>query len=244
VTPPDDEPPRRADPGAGVFDTLLVQGGRPVALDEHLARLVRSVRELYAVGLDTDPLAEQVRAAAAAGPPLQRVRVAFVPGSAVSVEAEPLAARPRGPWRLVVRRVPGGWGAHKWQDRALLQGSTDPGDPALDPLLVDEDDLLLETGRGNVFAVHGAVVSTPPLDGRILPGVTRGAVLSLLADLGVEARERPVAVAGLGAATELFVTGSVGGVRPVETCDPVGTWPVGPVTRAVDAALERAWAAP
>ena len=38
---------RRPDPGAGVFDTLLVQAGEPVALAAHLERLAASVRELY-----------------------------------------------------------------------------------------------------------------------------------------------------------------------------------------------------
>jgi para-aminobenzoate synthetase/4-amino-4-deoxychorismate lyase len=244
VTPHDDGPPRRPDPAAGVFDTLLVQRGRPVALDEHLARLTRSVHEVYAVAHDAGDLAERVHRAAAAGPPLQRVRVTFVPGSGASVDAEPLAARPRGPWRLVVRRLPGGWGAHKWCDRAQLQEWADAADPALDPMLVDEDDLLLETGRGNVFVVRGDAVATPPLDGRILPGVTRGAVLRLLGDLGVAVHERPVALADLATATEVFVTSAIGGVRPVEACAPVGEWPVGPVTRAVDDALECAWAAP
>ncbi len=242
MTPLHAAPPRRPDPGAGVFDTLLVQGGVPVALAEHLARLSASVREVYAVGLDASALAEQVRATAEAGPPLQRVRVEFVPGAGVSVAARPLAARPRGPWRLVVRRLPGGWGAHKWRDRSLLEEWADPDDAALDPLLVDEDDHLLETGRGNVFVVRGDAVRTPPLDGRILPGVTRGAVLRLLGDLGREVAEGPVHRTDLAEATEVFVTGSIGGVRPVATCDEAGPWSSGPVTRVVDEALERAWA--
>ena len=49
--------PRRPDARAGVFDTLLVQGGVPVALEAHLARLTTSVREVYGVGLDPAALA-------------------------------------------------------------------------------------------------------------------------------------------------------------------------------------------
>ena len=180
-------------------------------------------------------------AAAASGPALQRVRLVFVPGAAVSVEAAPLAARPRGPWHLVVRRVPGGWGRHKWCDRSLLEEWGDPADPSVDPLLVDEDDHLLESGRGNVFVVGDGEVATPPLDGRILPGITRAAVLGILAGLGIGCRSRPVPLDELAAADEVFVTSSISGVRPVATCDVAGPWATGPVTRAVDAALERTW---
>ena len=233
---------RVPDPAAGVFDTLLVQAGVPVALDAHLQRLAASVGELYGDTLDQEGLARAVSAAAASGPALQRVRLVVVPGAAVSVEAAPLAARPRGPWHLVVRRVPGGWGRHKWCDRSQLEEWGDPADPSVDPLLVDEDDFLLESGRGNAFVVGDGEVATPPLDGRILPGITRDAVLGILAGLGIHCRSRPVPLDELAAAGEVFVTSSIGGVRPVATCDVAGPWATGPVTRAVDAALERTWA--
>jgi para-aminobenzoate synthetase/4-amino-4-deoxychorismate lyase len=229
----------RPDPRVGVFDTLLVQDGAPVALAAHLQRLVASVRDVYGDALDAGALAEEVSAAAAAGPMLQRVRLVFTPTAGVTVEARPLASRPRGPWHLVVRRLPGGWGGHKWCDRSLLEEWRDPTDPSVDPLLVDEDDQLLESGRGNVFVVRHGEVSTPPLDGRILPGVTRDAVLEIL---GTACRSRPVALDELATATEVFVTSSIGGVRPVATRDVAGPWDAGPVTRAVDEALERAWA--
>jgi para-aminobenzoate synthetase/4-amino-4-deoxychorismate lyase len=233
----------RPDPLAGVFDTLLVQAGEPVALAPHLDRLATSVRELYDVVLDVTALAREVSATATAtGEPLQRVRVAFVPGAGTSVAADPLAARPRQPWHLVVRRLPGGWGGHKWRDRSQLEAWSDPADPCVDSLLVDEDDRLLETGRGSVFVVRASEVSTPPLDGRILPGITRDAVLRILEGLGVADPVRPVALGELARATEVFLSSSVGGVRPVATCDVAGPWPAGPVTRAVDEALEREWA--
>jgi para-aminobenzoate synthetase/4-amino-4-deoxychorismate lyase len=233
----------RPDPRAGVFDTLLVQEGEPVALAAHLARLATSVRELYDVALDVTALAREVSEAAnASGSALQRVRVTFVPGTGPSVDAEQLAARPREPWRLVVRRLPGGWGGHKWRDRSQLEAWSDPADPTVDPLLVDEEDRLLETGRGSVFVVRDSAVSTPPLDSRILPGITRDAVLRILDRLGIDAHVRPVALGELTEATEVFVSSSIGGVRPVTTCDVAGPWLAGPVTRAVDEALEREWA--
>jgi branched-subunit amino acid aminotransferase/4-amino-4-deoxychorismate lyase len=67
-------------------------------------------------------------------------------------------------------------------------------------------------------------------------------VLRILADLDIGSRSRPVALVELAGAAEVFVTSSIGGVRPVATCDVAGPWAAGPVTRTVDAALEGAWA--
>ena len=176
---------------------------------------------------------------AAAGRTLARVRLSFSSDSPVTVEATDIAERPRGAWHLVVRRMPGGWGRHKWQARSPLES----GDPD-DSLLVDEHDHLLETGRGNVFVVRDGEVSTPPLDGRILPGVTRATVLDLLSSSGAGTSEQPVDLADLAAADEVFVTNAIGGVRPVASCASVGEWPPGPVTQAVDEAVEHAWSHP
>jgi para-aminobenzoate synthetase / 4-amino-4-deoxychorismate lyase len=228
------------DVAAGVFDTLLVQDGRPVTAGAHLARLAASVLEVYDVRLDEPGLAGRVHEAAERHA-LARLRVEFTPGTGVRVSTTDLAARPRAPWHLVVRRVPGGWGRHKWQDRGALTPPT-PADDA-DLLLVDEDDHLLETGRGNVFVVRDGEVTTPPLDGRILPGVTRAMVLDLITDLGVGVSERPVRMTNLRAADEVFATNAIGGVRAVASCATVGGWPVGPVTRVADEALEGAWGA-
>ena len=228
------------DPAAGVFDTLLVQGGRPVAAAAHLARLTASAREVYDVRLDEQELADRVLGAADAHH-LARLRGEVVPGAEPAIAVTDLAERPRAPWHLVVRRVPGGWGRHKWQDRALLAPPGPPGDTDL--LLVDEEDRLLETARGNVFVVRDGEVSTPPLDGRILPGVTRATVLALLSDLGVGISNQAIRLTDLAAADEVFATSAIGGVRPVVSCASVGEWPLGPVTHAVDEALEQVWGA-
>ena len=78
------------------------------------------------------------------------------------------------------------------------------------PLLIaDRDGQILETDRANVFAVIDGVLRTPPADGRILPGVTRAAVLRLAARDGVPVREETITTARLLAASEVFVTNSV-----------------------------------
>jgi para-aminobenzoate synthetase / 4-amino-4-deoxychorismate lyase len=56
-------------------------------------------------------------------------------------------------------------------------------------------------------------VRTPPLDGRILPGTARLAVLDLLDELGLPARVAPVTLAELAAADGAFLTNAIRGVQ-------------------------------
>ena len=94
-----DEPSRPSPPSSpahGVFESILAQHGRPLRLADHLARLGRSVRELYAIELP-DGLAARV-ATVAATEPGDRValRVHVRPGAEdplIEVTARPLGPR-------------------------------------------------------------------------------------------------------------------------------------------------------
>ena len=82
---------------------------------------------------------------------------------------------------------------------------------------------------------------TPPLDGRVLPGITRGRLIGLLAGVGVTVEERPVQVDDLAAADEVFLTNSVRGVQGVAACEGVGDWGGGRFTLRAEALLAAAW---
>ena len=200
-------PVRRPDPAAGVFETLLIADGQPVALERHLMRLERSVATLYGQRLPS-ALAERIRETAA-GSVRGRMRVDFRPAG-VTMTVRPVGER-TVPLRLVPCTVPGGLGEHKWADRELLDALGADGEP----LLCDLDGLVLETARGNLFAVVGRRrLLTPPTDGRILPGVTRARVIELAEQLGLEVHSGPLTLTRVREADELFVTGAIGGVEP------------------------------
>jgi para-aminobenzoate synthetase/4-amino-4-deoxychorismate lyase len=203
----------RPDPRAGVFETVLVADGRAHELDRHLARLARSVRELYGGALPVT-LAEELTDALE-GESDARLRVNARPRRRLTVDYEltPLAER-RVPVALVPRTVAGGVGAHKWIDRRLLESLADEHG---EPLLCDLDGFVLEAARANVFCVErGGRLLTPPTDGRILPGVTRARVLELAPPLGLIVAVEPLTLERLASAEELFVTGSLGGVEPAQ----------------------------
>lgn len=231
------------DPSLGVFTTMLVREGRPEQLVEHLARLGSSVRACFSHELP-GALAEQVlrRAAGLDGP--HRLRVTAVPNAGslcLEMTHAPLnppgAAPPVDPWVLHPVVVPGGWGRHKWADRRALDTTPGPWSPVCDPLLVDQDGTVLETGRANVFVVRGGVVTTPPVDGRILPGAMRARVLPTLRAAGYEVREQDITLTDLAGASEVFVTNALRGARPVGEIHGVGAWAPGPVTVWVQRAL-------
>lgn len=74
----------------------------------------------------------------------------------------------------------------------------------------------------NLFAVRAdGTIVTPPLDGTILPGITRDAIMTLARDAGHDVREERIAIdaildgAATGAVTEFFACGTAAVVAPI-----------------------------
>ena len=202
----------RPDPALGVFETILALDGELVLGKEHLGRLANSVLSLYCYELPGD---------LDLTPPddgAWRVRVVAKPDGEVTVEHLE-AAFPTEPLTLRPLVLPGGLGAHKWVDRSLV------AEPP-EPLILDLDGELLETGSGNLFIVEDGAIVTPPADARILPGVTRA---------GIAAREERIDVERARAADELFVTSAIRGVQSVASCEGIGRWDAGPVAKRLHA---------
>lgn len=199
----------RPDPAAGLYETLLLGGGRVHALDAHLDRLERSARVVYGLTLPDGPLAaihEHLTAAARAEAADQRARIDAIPQDGrLRLTLTTSGVRSRAPVRVQAAVVPGGLGPHKWRDRRLVEALG--SDPV--PLLVDADGSVLEAAWGNVWLLDGDTLVTPPADGRILPGVTRARLLARAPELGLEAAERPVTLDEARAAPSLVITSSV-----------------------------------
>ena len=101
-----------------------------------------------------------------------------------------------------------------------------------------------EGGNTNFFARRGGLLETHPLDGRVLPGVTRKLVLVLARKLAGELRlrleERAPRLSERDEWGEAFLTGTITGLQPVLEIDgePVGDGRTGSWTRALGAALD------
>jgi para-aminobenzoate synthetase / 4-amino-4-deoxychorismate lyase len=237
------------DRAIGVFETLLVLDGSPIELDAHLQRLSASVRELFAADLPAHARALTIERAAAL--PVGRLRLTAAPGAPESALAVEVVTAPVDPenvfpsWERAIALRPfvveGGLGAHKWADRDGLAWTeaTEP-DGAL-PLLLDVGEEVLEASRANLFAVEGEQLVTPPLDGRILPGVARARAIESAQSLGVEVLEQPLTAQRLLGAREAFLTGSVRGIEPVSAVSDVGFEPPGETLAAITAEMRRRW---
>jgi branched-chain amino acid aminotransferase len=99
-------------------------------------------------------------------------------------------------------------------------------------LMLDVDGYVSEASGENIFIVTGGVVKTTPLP-TVLGGITREAVLTLLADLGVPAREERFTRDEVYLADEAFFTGTAAEVTPIRELDDrrVGSGTRGELTR-------------
>jgi D-alanine transaminase len=106
-------------------------------------------------------------------------------------------------------------------------------------VIFHRDGVVTEGGHANLFAVLGGTLVQHPANHLILHGVTRGFVLELASDLAIPVEERGFSVEEMRGVDELFYTGTTTEVYPTVNVDghPIGDGSVGPVTRALHAAL-------
>ena len=106
-----------------------------------------------------------------------------------------------------------------------------------------------EIGTSNAFFVIDDEVITPPLNGSILPGITRDSVLTMLRSWGHKVSERRLTIQEVSDATkdgrlkEVFATGTAAVISPVgelcwmEDCLYIGDQQIGPISQKVYDAL-------
>lgn len=248
--------------GDGLFETLRAYRGRPLALEEHLARLARSARVL-ALPLPSPKTWQEAIAKVLAGCGLEgedaAVRLTVTRGVGGSGPTPPprprptllVHARPIDP--LLARRQARGVAVcllPAWLGRALPAHKTLcylPGVLARrfahrrrcsEALHVNGRGEVLEGASSTIFAVLGSAIATPPLDAGVLPGVTRALVLELARTLGLTVEERALRVDELTRVREVFLASSVVEILPVVRLSgkPVSGGRPGPVTRRLQAA--------
>jgi len=92
-----------------------------------------------------------------------------------------------------------------------------------------------EASAANVFVVRDGVALTPPVSDDLLEGVTRKALLELMANEGIPVETRSIDRSELYIADEIFLCGTGVQISPVIEVDhrPVGSGRVGPISRLV-----------
>lgn len=224
----------------GAFDTLLVGPNGPIDLLAHVRRLADTLGQLgFQVG--SDDLRTAITAAAA--PPADGapyvLRTTVTRGVATrglwpGEWGPPTLAFKRDSWRAAglgealdaivsnLRRYSGS-PLTRLKTLSYLENILAQRDAVrrggVDALRLNEHGRVSGLTTANLFVVHGARVSTPPLDEGVLAGTVRSEVLAALPALGLDVEERPFEPTELLAADLVFATNSVRRVAFLRTLD-------------------------
>ncbi len=98
---------------------------------------------------------------------------------------------------------------------ALMQADTWGADEAL---MLDTNGHVAEGSADNIFVLRKGEVYTPPTINN-LPGITRGVILEILADMGFQVKEEHIGLAEVLTADEVLLCGTAAEVAPVVEID-------------------------
>ncbi len=239
------------------YDVVHVWRGRFFRLDWHLERFLSSVRKLrLTLPFDRDRLsAVLMECVRRAGHRDAYVEMICTRGVSPTYSRDPRDAvnrfmafaipfawiadeeqRRRGLHLIVssIRRIPPQSvdptvKNYHWLD--LVKGQFEAYDRGGETVVLSDGAGNLAEGPGfNIFVVKDGAVATPP--GGILEGITRRSVIALCTELDIPMELRPVPVAALADADEVFISSTAGGIMAVTTVDhaAVGDGRPGPLT--------------
>ncbi len=232
----------------GLFETLRAYGGRPFALEAHLARLSDG-----AATIDL-PMPSMAEIAAAVTEALQAnahreasIRITVTRGVGPRGLLPP--PQPKPTWMVTTSPFadsgPAAWAAKLVSIRrnensplsrlkslayldnmlALKEAAASGADEAL---MLNTAGRLAGGSRSNLFLILSGVLVTPPPSEGVLPGIARRQLLDLAVAAGIEAREMPLSVEALELASEAFISNSLIEVKPLANLNG-STLPPGPV---------------
>ncbi|MCJ2054260.1 aminotransferase class IV [Methylobacterium sp. J-070] len=221
--------------GDGLFDTALALGGRVAFEDAHIARLVASAETL---GIPAEPerIRDAMRALAGTGDGARlAIRTTLTRGSGPRGLRPPEDPRPT----LFATAAPSARSAafaslRLWPT-AIARNDTSPAARLktlgyLDAVLAAReaaaagfDEALFRNtrgrvacaGTGNLFALFGQTLVTPPGEDGVLAGIVRGEILRLAPGCGLRAEERSLSLPDLMGAEAVFLTNSLRLLAPV-----------------------------
>lgn len=254
-------PDRGLEFGDGLFETLLVRSGQALFLDYHIQRLQQGLRVLGIPDCHQAAREQVLLAAAECTDPSRgsadwsSLRLTVTRGAGPRGYAPPRQALPRlltstsslnrdcremaPPATLTTATV-------RWSTQPFLAGikhlnkleqvlaaaqARDAG--CDDAIMLGQSGEVVSVSSGNLFAVIGRRVVTPPLQEYGVAGTRRRLILSRWAPaLGFTVSESALQLVDLEAADEVFCSNSLTGARPVRSI-PGRSWSEHPVCSAL-----------
>lgn len=254
--------------GDGLFETVLVLGGRPCLWPQHLSRLTTDAGRL-GIPVDRELLDGETGRFLAAQPATPAgtldgvLKVIITRGCGGRGYRAP---QPSSPSRILqwhplppdlerqgregiavtgcrhplsINPVLAGIKHLNRLDQVMASAELEP--PWEEGLMCDTDGRLVEGTRSNIFLVQDGCLRTPTLTRCGVAGILRGEVLRLAADHDLSAEVIDTGPESLLAADEIFVCNSVAGILPVRrlaVLQQCRELSPGPVTRALQQWLE------
>ena len=251
--------------GDGLFETIAIRRGKPRLWELHADRLATGLKTLGIPGVSTETCLQQLSSALTATTMnIERAaaRLVVTAGSsergyerpahiqpAIFIElcpSEPaddslyeqgaltrrcdtvISRQPAVAGLKTLNRLDQVIARREWSDETVFEG-----------LMCDRDDNLICGTMSNVFIVADNRVMTPRLTRSGVAGVMRQQVIDVLGETGQPVTVADIQWTSLLAADEVFLSNSQLGVIPVRRCDD-HEWPVGTLTRGLQAALREA----
>jgi len=223
-----------------VYEVIRTYRGRPFAVEEHLARLFRSLdaihlKHSYQAEWLKSLIAEAIQRAGFAetlvylqisrgvAPRHRRIPDHYTPTLVMTAREmhDTTDFCQRG---VSVITVPDNrWGRCDIKTVALLPNvlayRTAREAGAHDAIFVGENSAIYEATAANVFIVRKGELHTPPEGPKILSGITRGKILRAARAVNIHATERPIPRSELLAADEAFLCSTTAEVVPIVAVD-------------------------
>ena len=205
--------------GDGVFEVIHLYGGRPFALDEHLARMARSAENLrlpFDLAAVRDDVATILATAGDADGSLRLLvtrggrRIGLVEALKELPQTLALATITYSPTRVLDGTKSLSYAGNMLASRLAREQGAD------EALLVTPHGRVLEGPTTSFFYVLDGDLCTPPLSDRILDSITRAALFAV-----TDVRERITTRDDLPAIGEAFLASSLREVHPVRSIDEI-----------------------
>ena len=100
-------------------------------------------------------------------------------------------------------------------------------------IMLNREGFVADASGENVFIVRDGVLFTPPISAGPLEGITRGSVMTIAEDLGIDVKNRNIVRSDLYTADEAFMTGTAAEVVPIRSVDDRDLGDPGPITKKV-----------
>ncbi len=242
--------------GDGVFESALLVHGRVPLLEQHLRRLALGCERLGIAAPDAAALRSDVQRLSGSaeravlkiivsrgiGPRSYRPSPRAQPTRIVALYPAPL---PPSTTRLALRWCETRLGRnarlagikHLNRLEQVLAQAEWQDDTIVDGLMLDSEGELISGTANNIFLVRAGKLVTPDLRFCGVHGIMRGEVLRVARELGMAVSEEPLWPHDLEAASEVFITNSVRGIRSATELASL-RWNAAPVADGLRRALD------